>query len=198
MSWLKKPADTSGKPCTEFLNKGTCKYGDSCSFSHANGPNGRGGPDPNWGIKDEAELVDCIRRIKGASKKQMGFKKVYKEVLKRWPDVRQSQVKGILKEYDMEYKAPVLLPKGFVVGSYVQSLVAFAPIAVGDCGTVSGACSYEESPEDYTERLKVDFGGGKGHMNLLANSQVVLVQSKQGAQGSYAGVASPQTLTSFP
>lgn len=178
-----------GKTCTEFMKYGKCKYGDKCSFSHSKG--GRGGPhQEDYGIKDETEVLALIRRIKSTSKKPMGFKKVYKECLKKWPDIRQSQVKSILKDYDMMYVAPATLPKGFSMGDIVQSLVTYAPVEIGDQGTICGACPEEESPEDYESRVKVTFGT-KGKLNLLVHHQVVkVVPAVNGAPGNSSGVKS--------
>lgn len=187
----------SSKPCTEFQRNGTCKYGDKCTFSHSTG--GRGEHDEDYGIKDEAEVLAHVTRIKSRSKKSMGFKKVYKECLKRWPDIRQAQVKSILKDYDLMYKKVVDLPAGYSVGDIVESRVVFGTVKVGDQGTIVGACTKEESEDDYSERVKINFASTT--LNLLVNSQVVKVTANASfvaAPNAYAATSAAGYATSAP
>ena len=70
------------------------------------------------------------------------------------------------------------LAGGFRQGDQVQSLVDYAKqhVVKGDVGIIVGPCDAECA--DKAERVRADFGAGKGIVNLLAKSQIQHMQSE--------------------
>ena len=53
----------------------------------------------------------------------------------------------------------------------MQSFIAHGKVQKGDVGTVVGPCS-DNAAADKADRVEVDFGDGKGRLNILAKTQV--------------------------
>ena len=80
---------------------------------------------------------------------------------------------------------------GWSISQKCAILVDHSPsnIKVGDVGTVVGPGT---SGDDAAQRVEVDFGAGKGKLNVLAKTQIITLEEKVAAPPQTAFLAPPQ------
>eukprot|EP00812_Abedinium_dasypus_P002397 NODE_1292_length_1183_cov_307.601950.p1 GENE.NODE_1292_length_1183_cov_307.601950~~NODE_1292_length_1183_cov_307.601950.p1 ORF type:complete len:357 (-),score=71.33 NODE_1292_length_1183_cov_307.601950:95-1165(-) len=81
------------------------------------------------------------------------------------------QGKGLMNVHVKTQIKAVPLAGGFSVGDTVTSLINHANVVTGDIGTVIGPNADAAAP-DGAERVEVDFGQGKGLMNVHVKTQI--------------------------
>ena len=81
---------------------------------------------------------------------------------------------------------------GWSISQKCAILVDHSPsnIKVGDVGTVIGPGT--SSGDDAAQRVEVDFGAGKGKLNVLAKTQIITLEEKVAAPPQTAFLAPPQ------